>query len=369
MRWPWKSGISSDQLVVSWSGQMLAYVLARSGSNGAYQVLKLGVERMGTDNTDALVQRLQGLGLKGLDASIMLRPEQYQLFQIESPAVPPAELQAAARYQIREMINTRLEDITIDVMRVGDDHQQKWKGHLFVVAATNAIVHDVLVLGEAMRWPIEVIDIQETAQRNLQNALTAHNALPEHANAALVLIEGQQAVLTISANEELFYSRRFDLPEAFLTMPWEQGGNVAAMPVAAVASSSSFMPVDEYVPDYSAGNVSSGVDSGPMRAIHPAATSSVGVGDERVQRFLDEVQRSLDVWDRTWSSKPLESLYVYAGERSEELATWLAARSGQTVLELDVKALFPGFESGTASDQAMCLPLLGILLRSESRKL
>ena len=370
MRWPWKRQTSSDQLVVSWSGQVLAYVLARSGANGVYQVLKLGVERQGSDSIDTFVQRLQDLGLKGLDAHIMLRPEQYQLLQIESPPVPPAELQAAARYQIREMISTRVDDITLDVMRVGDDHQQKGKGHLFVVAATNAIVRGMLVLGDAMRWTVSVIDIQETAQRNLQNALVARDAQSEHANAALVLVEGQKAVLTISANEELFYSRRFELPAGFLTMPWVQGSDASAAPVTAVAGSGSFMPVAEYVPDYSVGSVSLGNDNSQTSAIHPAASGASGsVDDERVQRFLDDVQRSLDVWDRTWSSKPLDSLRVYAGERSEELATWLAARNGQTVLALDVKALFPGFESGTTDDQALCLPLLGVLLRSESRQL
>lgn len=370
MRWPWKRQTSSDQLVVSWSGQTLAYVLARAAANGVYQVLKLGVERQGGDGMDALVQRLQDLGLKALDTQVMLRPEQYQLLQIESPNVPPAELQAAARYQIREMIQTSVDDVTIDVMRVGDD-QQKGKGHLFVVVANNAVVQRVHELGGAMRWMISVIDIQETAQRNLQNALTAHNVQPGHANAALVLVEGEQAVLTFSANEELFYSRRFSLPEGFLTMSWGQQTDTATAPVTAVAASSSFLPVDEYVPDYSVGGVSFGKDHSGATANHQAssaAATQVGADNDQAQRFLDEVQRSLDVWDRTWSSKPLESLRVYAGARSEELATWLAARNGQMVLALDVNALFPGFESASASDQAQCLPLLGVLLRSESRR-
>lgn len=369
MRWPWNRESPSDQLVVSWSGQTLAYVLARMGAVGVYQVLKLGVERQGSDSIDTFVQRLQDLGLKGLDAHIMLRPEQYQLLQIESPNVPPAELQAAARYQIREMINTPVDDITIDVMRVGDD-QQKGKGHLFVVAAANAVVHGVLELGAAMRWVTSVIDIQDTAQRNLQNALAARSARGEHANAALVLVEGQQAVLTFSAHEELFYSRRFALPDGFLTMSWGHESEAALAPVTVDVATGSFMPVDEYVPDFGAGGASYGNNSSGTNAIHPAgAAARVVVDEEQVQRFFDEVQRSLDVWDRTWSSKPLDSLRVYAGERSEELAKWLAARSGQTVQTFDVKTLFPGFESGSASDQALCLPLLGVLLRSESRQL
>jgi MSHA biogenesis protein MshI len=351
MRWPWKREVSTDQLVVSWSAQTLAYVLARPKADGSHEVLKLGVERQGTDNTEVFVRRLQALGLKGLPAHIMLRPEQYQLLQIDAPAVAPDELRAAARYQIREMIPVHVDDVTLDVMRVGDV-QQKGKGHLFVVVATNAMVREVLELGESMRWTVSVIDVQETAQRNLQNALATRDGMAERALAALLLLPGQQAVLTICANEELFYTRRFELPEGFLTASW--GAGIQAPEVATDA----FTPVDEYVPDYSG-----------MTLLAPTVEKTAVANEEKAQRLLVEVQRSLDVWDRSWSSMPLAGLSVYAGERSQELAQWLGQQLGQTVLAMDVHALFAGFESGSQEDRSVCLPLLGVLLRSESRKL
>ena len=357
MRWPWKRQASSDQLVVSWSGQTLAYVLARATADGLHEVLKLGVERQGGDSTEDFVRRLQGLGLKGFEACFMLRPEQYQLLQIDAPAVPPEELRSAARYQIREMLHAHVDDVTLDVMRVGDD-QQKGKGHLFVVAATNAVVRGVLELGDAMHWAVSVIDVQETAQRNLQSALAARDGRADRANAALVLGEGHQAVLTISANEELFYTRRFELPEGFLAGPWGQG-----------TPTGSLTPVNEYVPDYSVGGVSYGNDYTDTRAVPPVSMASGAGDDDKAQRFLVEVQRSLDVWDRSWSSMPLGGVRVYAGERSEELSKWLGAHLGQTVVPMDVNALFPGFEGGAVGDRALCLPLLGVLMRSEGRKL
>lgn len=362
MRWPWQRQGSSHQLVVAWSGQTLAYVLARPGSNGAHEVLKFGVERQGTDSTEEFVRRLQGLGLKGLDARVMLWPEQYQLLQIEAPAVAPEELRSAARYQIREMLLSHVDDVTLDVMRVGDG-QQKGAGQLFVVAATNAVVRSVLDLGESMHWTVSVIDIQETAQRNLQSALAARDGRADRASAALVLVDGHQAVLTISANEELFYTRRFELPEGFLAGSWGQGSDTS------VASADSFTPVDEYVPDYSVGGVSYGNDYTDTRVVHAASVAGGGVDDDKAQRFLVEVQRSLDVWDRSWSSMPLSGMRVYADERSGELSKWLGAQLGQTVVSMDVKTLFPGFEGGAAGDTALCLPLLGVLMRTESRKL
>lgn len=366
MRWPWKRQGSGDQLVVSWSGQVLAYVLARKRSDGVYEVLKSGVEPQGADSMEAFVHRLQDLGLKGHEARVMLWPEQYQVLQIDAPAVAPEELRSAARYQIREMLESHVDDVTLDVMRVGDG-QQKGAGLLFVVAATNAVVRGALDLAGAMQWMVPVIDIQETAQRNLQSALVDSEGHADRANAALVLVEGHQAVLTICANEELFYTRRFELPEGFLAGAWGAGSDASA---GSGNAASAYSPVDEYVPDYNVGGVSYGNDYTDTRAIAPASSAGSFAGDDdKAQRFVVEVQRSLDVWSRSWSSMPLDALRVYAGPRSGELANWLTGQLGQTVLPMNVNAMFPGFDGMTEGGQSMCLPLLGELLRTEDRKL
>lgn len=354
MRWPWQRRSSSDQLVWCWSAQAFAFVRARRQPDGIHRVLAMGVERQGSDDREAFVRRLQGLGFKGSQAVIMLRSEQYQLLQIDTPAVPPEELRAAARYQVRDMLQTHVDDVTIDVIQVGDG-QHKGTGHSFVVAATNAVVKDVLDMAAELDCKVSVIDIQETAQRNLQSVLAQQDGALERATAALVLIEGQQAILTISANEELFYTRRFDVPEGFLTGTWGQGIEVAA-PV------DGFTPVEEYMPDYGVGDVALGDElSASPGGVHSASQ----VDDEKAQRLVVEVQRSLDVWDRTWSNLPLNGLRVFAGERSAELANWLAIQLGHTVTPLDVTPMFPGFEAASRPDQALCLPLLGVLLRRE----
>lgn len=351
MRWPWKRASSKDQFIVSWSANTLAYLRARSDGNGVYTVQHMGVERQGSDSMETFLRRLQGLGFKGLTAKVMLRPEQYQLLQIDAPLVSPEELRSAARYQIRDMVNVHIDDITLDVMKVGDG-QQKGPDHMFVVAATNQIVREVLALGDALHWTIPVIDIQETAQRNLQSVLAKQEARLERADAALFVCSDQQAVLTISANDELFFTRRLDLPQGFMTMAW--GGAQSGAPVVADA----FTPVEEYVPDYAQGGASQG-----------AAGSALSGDDERVQRLLVEVQRSLDLWDRSWSSMPLSGLRVFAGERSTELASWLGREMGQTVSAMDLSAQFPGLTDVPAQDLLVGLPLLGVLLRTETRKL
>lgn len=352
MRWPWKRKSSQDPLIVSWCAGTLAYVRAPRNSEGLFAVQQMGVERQGADSIEDFVRRLQGLGLKGSVTHVMLRPEQYQLLQIDAPPVAPEELRAAARFQIREMVNVHIDDITLDVMQVGDGQQRGPSNHLFVVAAKNEVVRGVMTLGDAMNWTVPVIDIQETAQRNLQSALAKQDGRLERADATLLISDEQQAVLTISANDELFFTRRLDLPQGFLTMPW--GADAAS---AQDAAPDAFTPVSEYVPDYAG-----------VGATASAASSNLGDAD-RLQRFVVEVQRSLDLWDRTWSSMPLGGLRVYAGERSVEMATWLSRELGQAVSAMDLQARFPGLQSMPVADQTYCLPLLGVLLRTETRKL
>lgn len=357
MRWPWSRQSSRDQLVVSWSGQTLVFVRAHALAGGTFQIQQLGVQRQGGDSMADFVHRLQALNLKGAAVHVMLEPEQYQVLQIEAPVVAPEELRSAARYQIREMVQSHIDDITLDVMRVGDG-QQKGAGHLFVVTATNAVIREITDLGNALHWTIPVIDIQETAQRNLQSALAARAGTPERAHATLVVVPGHQAVLTVSANEELFYTRRLELPEDFMTMAWGEGGQ------AAPAVEDAFTPVSEYVPDYSVGGVSAGADYSAM-----PGPGAMAAGNDRVQRFVVEVQRSLDLWDRSWSSMPMSELQVYAGERSAEMAEWLTRETGQTVSAMAIDALFPGWQNMPAADRLLCFPLLGVLMRTETRKL
>jgi MSHA biogenesis protein MshI len=360
MRWPWQARTSGNLWVWSWSARELAFVHARALGNERFEILALGVEPAGPDELPALRQSLQALGLKGAQATVMLRSEQYQLLQIDTPNVPAEELRSAARYQVRDMLQSHVDDVTIDVMQVGDG-RQKGTGHSFVVAATNVQVAELMGFAATLDCRVSVIDIQETAQRNLQNALARQAGTPERASAALILTRGQQALLTISANDELFYTRRFDVPEGFFNAAWGQG-------VAVAEPIDGFTPVQEYVPSYGVGDISLDADDSPAPA-SAASFINAPADEDHSQRLVLEVQRSLDVWDRTWSGLPLNALRVFAGERSAELATWLSRQLGQPVTALDVGPIFPGLEAVRASDLAPCLPLLGVLLRTEAQSL
>jgi MSHA biogenesis protein MshI len=286
----------------------------------------------------------------------MLRPAQYQFLQIDAPKVPPQEMRAAARYMVKDMISAHMDDVTLDVLKVGDG-KHKADEHLFVVATTNPLVRELLDLSDLMKWDVRVIDVQETAQRNLQQLLAKKEQRQDKADALLTIADDRQGLLTISANDELFFTRRLDLPPGFLTMPWGQAADHNAD-----AQAQGFVPVTEYVPEYAVGGESYGAD-------YSAGSVDYSAGNEPHQRVLVELQRSLDLWDRTWSSLPMQGVRVAAGARSHELAQWLTRDMGQAVQAMDLSSDFVGWAALPEGDRMECWPLLGVLLRTEPRAL
>jgi MSHA biogenesis protein MshI len=86
-----------------------------------------------------------------------------------------------------------------------------------------------------------------------------------------------------------------------------------------------------------------------------------------------ELQRSIDVWERSWPELPLARLYVITAEHGPEVATLIQRELGQRTVALDPLAAFapdaPPPEGDARAALAACLPLLGAALRTETRKL
>ena len=365
MRWLWKRGGTRKHLVISWSGQTLAYVLACGDRVKGYTVLGSGVRRDCANDLRQVVEDLKAFNLEGLEVKVMLRPGQYQLLEIKAPAVAPDELRAAVRFKIRDMLDFPIDEVTLDLIRAGDG-QQKGPVQLFAVATSNQVIRGVLDLCQAMRWTVSVIDIHEMAQRNLLTALTARHGGTNQAHAALVWVDEFHTILTISANGELFYTRRFDFLQGLSEGVPDADTKAAAQVLGPAFESSVFM---DYEPDPEENRTFS--DSRHRLAAQytsPLTHAGGGLSDNRSQRFLAELKRSFDFWERTWPGMPIASMWLSAGTSSGQLAKWLSPELGQKVQPLDIKVLFPDFEV-PAADAALCLPLLGILLRTEYRTL
>ncbi len=340
MKFPWnKKPISSaGRLAIAIGSDAFSYVevLGR-------QIVRSGTEPCGADSPQQLTKLVQALNLPGANVITVLGLSDCQLLQIDAPAVPADEMKAAARWQIKDKVDIPVEELTLDVLVVGDQRAQH-KRQLFVAAARNAHVVELSAWMETAGLQPSVFDITELAQRNLQCALAEQQGRGANASAAL-MVHGSQCLLTICANGELFYARRLDWNSQSL------GDTPAPAPVAAATSAKAqgLMSMELEGVDI--------VDYGAE-----PDDSSVPESDS-TPRLAIEMQRSLDAWDRSWPDLPLQCLWVEAGDRTEALQGLLMRTLSIAVEAFDSNALFTG---GPASERPP-LMLLGGLLRDGDR--
>lgn len=335
MRWPWQRRTSDGRLVIGRPGGDFAWLQADAGG----RLVRGGLLRADGGDAAALAQRVRGIGLPAAPATAVLGLADAQLLQLEAPAVKPDELKAAARWKIKDLVDGHVDDLTIDVLHVGADADRA-RREIFVAAARNTLIRELSNQAEAMGLALAVVDIAETAQRNLQTAAAEAAGLAHRATAALVR-HGEHCLLTIGAGGELYDSRR---------LAWDDAGLQATDAAAAPAAPMPDLEGLDFI-DY-------GAMSGPD-------------ADPGAPRLVLEVQRSFDVWERTWTELPLAALFVHAGDDTGALADRLAASLALPVAALDPQALFPGFDAvaPTAAERAALLPLLGALRRGPERAL
>jgi MSHA biogenesis protein MshI len=332
MRFPWQRRTRSDRLVIGLDDAGLAWVHA-----DGTRLRRCGFEPRGGDTPQAFAKRVRALGLPACDAVAVLPLEHAQLLQIEAPSVPAEELKAAARWRIKDMVEARLDELTLDVLRVGDGRERAAQ-QLFVAAAPNALVQSTGEWTRLAGLQLRVIDIRETTQRNLQSAAAVAAGHGARATAAL-LLHGTHALLTISAGGELFHARRIE-------------GGAAALDAAPAAAAAA--------PSHDAA-----VDFDAMDIVDYGAEPGAGPAVDEVPRLVIELQRSLDLWERSWPDLPLAGVLVHAGARTEALVALLRRSLGQEVAALDAAALFPGLDEQDDTLREAVLPLLGALLRDE----
>jgi MSHA biogenesis protein MshI len=334
MRWPFKPRASTSRLAVTSEPDRFAFALV----DGSGHLRAAGVLPQG-DSAQELARRVRGLNLPGRDVLAVLPLEHAQLLAVDAPAVKPEELKAAARWRIKDLVDARLDELTIDVMPVGDERPRPNR-QVFVAAVQTARIQELAERIRSAGLELSVVDMAETTQRNVQCALAEAAGLSGRATAALVR-HGPQCLLTLCAAGELFYARRLD---------WEDLPTLApqAAPLAMAEAPLESMDFVDY-----------------------GAEPDGSEGDGSAPRLVVELQRSMDVWERSWPDMPLAAMWLQLGEDSSTWAALMRTALGRPVDVLDAERLFPGLGAlvPSPSERHALMPLLGALLRSETRQI
>lgn len=140
----------------------------------------------------------------------LLDPGEYQILAVEAPNVRPDELKAAVRWRIKDLIDYHLEDAVVDVLDIPPGNGGGTRSHsMYAVAARSEIVRGVIDRFESAGVPLQVIDIPDTAQRNL-----AAHLEPEGKGVVMVSFDDRGGLITFTAGGELYLTRRIDIPAA-----------------------------------------------------------------------------------------------------------------------------------------------------------
>ncbi len=134
--------------------------------------------------------------------SSVLDAADYQLVQVESPDVLPAELKAAVRWRLKDVIDFPVEEAVVDVFDMPEPARRTGARMMYAVAAkSQAIARRVAGLSAAARR-FDVIDIPELALRNIAALL------PEAAQGLILLwLEGDSAQLLVIKGTTLYVTR------------------------------------------------------------------------------------------------------------------------------------------------------------------
>ncbi len=269
------------------------------------------------EEKDAVLQRL--VKRQGLDRSrctSIMELGSYNLLLVEAPDVPPAELRAAMRWRVKDLIDFHVDDAVIDVFEVTESRAAGRNHLMYAVVARSALVKERIDDLIAAGLNLSVIDIPELAMRNIAALL------PEDVGGVgfIYLVRGG-GLITLTHQGRLYLSRLVD-----------------------------------------------------MARDATAAARATDAGDPDTQAWLDgiviEVQRSMDYYESHFSQPPIANLVVAPLHQSvNNIEQYLSTQLGIPVRSLDLNSLVDSPEPLSDRLQFKCLLAVGGALRLEGKTL
>jgi MSHA biogenesis protein MshI len=193
-------------MVASLQPKELAVVHGRISLNGKPRIDRLASRALEGDYAGA--ERLsREWHLDRYRCATLLEPGDYQLLLVEAPNVPAAELKAAIRWRIKDLLDYHVDDATVDVLDIPADPSGPARSHsMYAVAARNDAVQACIERFDAAKIPLSVIDIAETAQRNIASLYEE-----EGRGVGLLYLGESSGLFTINCRRELYLARRIDI--------------------------------------------------------------------------------------------------------------------------------------------------------------
>lgn len=167
-------------------------------------------------SADALEKAGRELLANEYDCLTLLGGGEYQVFALDTPNVAPEELKTAVRWRLKDMLDFHIDDATIDVLGIPAEKSATARNShsLLAIAARNSVIEQRQGLFAAAKIGMSVIDIPETAQRNIAALVE-----PAGRGVAMLSFGDDGGLLTVTFGGELYLARRLDVTLAQLLVP------------------------------------------------------------------------------------------------------------------------------------------------------
>ena len=154
---------------------------------------------------EVLRQRVEALGLQGLPVNLLLSAADYQLLLVERPDVPPAELRAAVRWRIRELVNAPLDSLVVDAFALPDDAYRGRTPMAYCAVLARARMQALAEWVEGAGLRLHSIDIAEMALRNLGLLIAGDSQ-----NLAVLKLNARDGLICVQNGRDLYMARRIE---------------------------------------------------------------------------------------------------------------------------------------------------------------
>lgn len=239
----------------------------------------------------------------------LLRDGEYQLAQLDAPAVPEAERAEALRWRLKDLVDFPVDGASVAVIDIPVERASGRQAMVYAVAAAQPAIAAVMSGFFEGKVALDAIDIPELAQRNVAALFEQENR-----GLAFLSLDDHGGLLTITYRGELYAVRRIEVSATQL------------------------------------------VDADPDRRT------------SLLERIMLELQRTLDNFDRQYSFISVAELLVIACPAVAELQSYLSENLYVPVKQADLSQVLdlsavPELRANPEL-QARYLPAIGAALRS-----
>ncbi len=274
-----------------------------------------------------LIQKAKEFSLAKHACTTVMGLGEYSVLSIEAPDVPPNELRAAVRWQVKDLIDFHIDDAVIDVFDAPGSGAHGQQHKLYVVASRTSTVREHVDQLQDADINLTTIDIPELVLRNITSRLPENEA-----GVAMIYLTRERGLVVVARQSTLYFARTLDLGYAYLNQ---------------------------------------GISNDKNLSLENTNSENINLENNTAfDRLVLEIQRSLDYYDRYFSQPPVAGLVLAPTEVPVPgLAEYLNRALGLSVRRLDINEIVGCDTPLSESRQAHCLSAIGAVLRHEQTTL